>query len=102
MAGAGNVRAFPPRPALSSGFTHRRLVSKKGVSVNQSPEDEHLKRIRAAAAERILRLSELDQVKANLREQIRQALALGLTASELAAASGLPLQEIQDLARTGP
>lgn len=64
--------------------------------------DGYLNRIRTAAAEREFAQFVLEQAKADLREQIRCALALGASASDLAAATGLPLSEIQKLGHTGP
>lgn len=70
--------------------------------MSETAEDEHINRVRAAAAKRKSLQSDLDHAKARLREQIRQGLDEGLTASDLAAASGLPPEEIQQIGLSRP
>ena len=45
---------------------------------------------------------DLDHADAFLRKEIREGLARGVPASDLAAASGLPLKEIEKIGQAGP
>jgi hypothetical protein len=70
--------------------------------VEQSTRDECVNRVRVAAADKESLQFDLDHADAFLRKEIREGLARGVPASDLAAASGLPLKEIEQIAQAGP
>jgi hypothetical protein len=64
------------------------------------PVDERLNRVRSAAADKEWQEFQLDNADADLRDAVREALAAGIHAEDLAAAAELPLKQIRSIGRS--
>ncbi|MCG2623354.1 hypothetical protein LVY72_15765 [Arthrobacter sp. I2-34] len=61
--------------------------------------DERLIRVRSAAADKEWQEFQLDNADADLRDAVREALAAGIQAEDLAAAAELTLEQIRAIGR---
>jgi len=64
--------------------------------------DESIEKVAVAAADKESAQFQLDNSTADLRDMVLAALASGVTAEELAVASGLSVHEIRDITLKSP
>jgi len=62
--------------------------------------DERLIKVRSAAADKEWQEFQLDNADADLRDAVREALAAGIHAEDLAAAAELTLEQIMAISRS--
>jgi hypothetical protein len=62
--------------------------------------DERVNKVRNAAADKEWQEFQLDNADADLRDAVREALAAGVRAEDLAAAAELSIEQIRSIARS--